>query len=134
MDIVYNVNSYHTIGLPKLIRFLKTRPKLVYRDYNTIVSRFYSEVSNSNGYVDYRKIKLIQECMYVVSQSFNEKLYGYDKFLKFMSKVHSSRLKKINNTLRDWIINVTENPNHPIGRRRKIEEYNNTISTGYTRD
>lgn len=128
MDVVYNVNSYHVSGIPRLIRFLKTKPNLSYIDYATIVSRFYNEVCNSNIRVNLNKIILIQECMFLVSRLFKGKIYGYDKFLKFMSKAHASRMNRVNNTLRSWIINTTENPNHPIGKRRKLDEYNELFS------
>lgn len=127
MDIIYNVNSYHLAGIPKLIGFLRTNPNLHYRDYATIVSRFYNEVRNCNTYVSLKKIKLIQECMYVLSLSFKDKIYGYDEFLKFMGKMHHTRLKTRNRVIRNWIINTTENPDHPIGKRRKMEEYNDTF-------
>lgn len=130
MDIVYHVNSYHRYGIGKLIRFLKNRPNITYREYATIASRFYNEVLNSST-ISIEKIRLIQECLYTVNSLFPHKIYGFDDFVKFMAKKHERRVKVAENIIRNWIIKSTEDPKCTIGKRRKIDEYNNYRQANY---
>lgn len=125
MDIVYHVNSYHVHGIKHLIRFLKTKPNIGYREYATISSRFYNEVIRNNGTINITKIRLIQECLYWVKKHFPSKIYGFDEFVRFMSKMHETRLNTAQRLLRDWVIQTTENPKCTVGKRRKLLEYNN---------
>ena len=78
----------------------------------------------NNPIISYEKIRLIQECLYLVKSQFSTKIYGFEEFIQFMARKYESRLKKAETFVRDWVIKTTEDPMCSVGKRRKLDEYN----------
>ncbi len=125
MDAFYNVNIYHPSHLQELEKLLtEKRPG---KDVYERVVRMLSDRFFKGGYNDIKSIFTIQRCLNIVLEKHDGKMYGYQQFINFMSKMHQKRVRNASSMIKDYVDRVCSDPSNPVGYGRKLQEYNSLV-------
>jgi hypothetical protein len=114
--LIYHVNSYHSSGLDNLSKYIETT-KLSCTECQVIIQRMRAMLLQTQP-ISYAKMEKIQRCLWVLFKKYPE-----IRVCKFMVNAHQKRVNRAVNLIRLWVVNRLEDPNHPIGRARKLKEY-----------
>ena len=122
----YNLNLYGSRHIDTLLKMLKTttlKPQTYERVVFMICERIFRITT-----LDIRIIEKMQECLYVIKNKYpNGKMYGYQKVINVMSKLHEKRLDRATALIRNWVIEKIHNPNDNIGYNHRLSEYQSLI-------
>jgi hypothetical protein len=125
MDAFYNVNIYHPSHIQELEKLLLERQ--ANREAYERVVRMLSDRFFKGGYTDMQVIERIQKCLNIIREKYPGKIYGYQSFVDFMSKMHRKRVGNASAMMKDYVDRVCNDPSNPVGYGRKLQEYNSLV-------
>lgn len=118
----YDLNLYFSENIGRLLKMLKTTT-LKQQTYERVVFMICERIFRVST-LDIRTIEKMQECFYVIKHKYPcKKMYGYQKVIDFMSKVHEKRMERAISLIHDWVIEKIHNPNDAVGYKRRLNEY-----------